>query len=172
MAPAQPMWNDEPGLPLDPDLPGPFDVAAPAARWPWLRPDVLAVVFVGGCAGGLLRYAATTAWPAPTFGFPWSTLLVNTVGAFILAVVVVVAAELAPSRYLRPLVGTGFCGALTTFSSVVVTADRLAAHDATLTAAGYVLATVATGLTAAALGLALARVVATRRRDERHGGLA
>ena len=128
-----------------------------------LRPDVVAVVFAGGCVGGATRYWFTTAYPTANGAFPWSTLAVNLAGAFVLAVVVVVAAELVPSRYLRPLVGTGFCGALTTFSSVVVSADRLFAHDRVGTAVGYLLATITGGLAAAVLGLLVGRWLATGR---------
>jgi CrcB protein len=133
------------------------------ARWPKLRPDVLAVVFVGGCVGGWVRYAVTSAWPTPDGHLPWATFAVNTAGAFVLTLVIVVAADIAPSRYLRPLVGTGFCGALTTFSSVVVSTDQLFAHHHAGIAGAYLLASSFGGLAAAALGLVLARSVAGSR---------
>jgi CrcB protein len=130
-------------------------------RW---RPDVVAVVFAGGCLGGATRYWVTSAYPGRSYSFPWSTLLVNLAGAFVLAFVVVVATKVLPSRYLRPLVGTGFCGALTTFSSVVVAADRLFAHHRAGTAAAYLAATAGGGLLAAVLGLGLARALPVARR--------
>ncbi len=149
-------------LPVDVDR-SPFEpVTRPS--WPRLRLDVLGAVFVGGCAGGYARYAATTHWPAPADRFPWATFGVNVAGAFVLAVLVVVATERAPSRYLRPLVGTGFCGAVTTFSSVVVSADQMFAHDHADTAAVYLLATIVAGLAAAASGLIVARVATAHRR--------
>jgi len=144
----------------------PFDHAR-RSRWPTLRADVVAAVFVGGCLGGWARYAVTAAWPTPNTGFPWATWSVNVAGAFILALVVVLAAEIVPSRYLRPLVGTGFCGALTTFSSVVVSADRLFAMHHPGTAVAYLTATVAGGLAAAWFGLVVARAVAANRRRTR-----
>jgi CrcB protein len=130
--------------------------------------DVLAVIFAGGCLGGWARYAATTAWPAPLGRFPWATFVVNTTGAFVLAVVVVAAAELAAAgiiaaRFLRPVLGTGFCGAFTTFSSIVVTVDQLAAHRHAALAGGYLAASLSAGLVAAVAGLALARAVAGGR---------
>ncbi len=124
------------------------------------RPDVLGVIFAGGCAGGVARYAVTLAWPTPGNRFPWATLTVNTTGAFLLAVIIVFAAELAPSRYLRPLLGTGFCGAFTTFSSVVVASAELFAHRRVGIAIGYLCATIGAGLAAALFGRALARLVA------------
>jgi CrcB protein len=131
---------------------------------PRLRAGIVAVVFAGGCLGGAARYWATSTHPGGAF--PWSTLAVNLAGAFVLGLVVVVASELVPSRYLRPLVGTGFCGALTTFSSVVVSADRLFAHHRVATALGYLLATIVGGLAAAVLGLFLGRALAGGRRRE------
>jgi CrcB protein len=70
---------------------------------------------------------------------------------------------------VRPLLGTGFCGAFTTFSSVVVGADELVAHGHAATAAGYLLASIAAGLLAAWLGVVGTRAVAALRTrpDER-----
>jgi fluoride exporter len=66
-------------------------------------------------------------------------------------------------------VGTGFCGAFTTFSSVVVTADQLFMHRHPGTAIGYVIATIAGGLAAAWAGLVVGRAVA-RPRPRREKG--
>jgi CrcB protein len=134
------------------------------SRWPRLHADLVAAVFAGGCCGGVARHLAGTAWPAEPGGFPSAVLAVNLAGAFVLAVVVVVAAELQPSRYLRPLLGTGFCGALTTFSAVVVDAVRLAGAGHQELAVAVLAANAAGGLAAAALGLVLARGVAERQR--------
>ena len=143
----------------------PFATAR-AARWPRLRLDVLAIIFAGGCIGGLARYGATRAWPTPAGQFPWTIFAVNTAGAFVLAVVVVVAAELVASRYMRPLLGTGFCGAFTTFSSIVVTVDELFAHGHPGVASSYLIASIVAGLGAAWLGLLVARAaVAVRHRS-------
>jgi CrcB protein len=126
------------------------------------RPDVLGVIFVGGCTGGVARYAITSAWPDPGNRFPWGTFTVNVTGAFALAVIIVLAAELAPSRYLRPLLGTGFCGAFTTFSSVVVSTAELLAHQRVGTALFYIGATISAGLAAALAGRVLAGLVTHR----------
>ena len=141
----------------------PFAHARPP-RWPRLHPDLIVAVFLGGSVGGYLRYAVTRAWPAAAGHFPWSTLAVNVAGAFVLTVVVIIAAEVAPSRYLRPLLGTGFCGGLTTFSSVVVATDRLVAHQHAVTGVTYLLTTIAAGLVAGWCGLVTGRAVATTHR--------
>lgn len=155
--------------PIDPDVdlledaahhPGFVREPGPRSRWPRIAPTVVALVFAGGCLGGWARYAVTTAWAAPTGAFPWSTLAVNTLGAFVLAIVVVVAAR--GPRSLRPLAGTGFCGGLTTFSALVVSADRLAAHGHTATAIAYVALSAVAGIAAAWAGLRSALRVAAR----------
>lgn len=80
---------------------------------------------------------------------------------------VVVLEVLPPTTYVRPLLGTGFCGALTTFSSVVVGADQLIARGSGLTAASYLLGSVLAGLGAAWLGIVLGRsIVAAGQRRE------
>lgn len=139
-------------FPIDPDL----DLSR-RRRWPHLPADAVAAVFAGGCVGGLVRYVVTRAWPAPNGGFPVSTLVVNLAGALVLAVVVVVATRRQPGRLVRPLLGTGFCGALTTFSSVVVSADRLAGAGQVGLAAGYLAASFGGALVAAGAGLVLTR---------------
>jgi CrcB protein len=144
-------------LPLDPDIDD-----GSRARYPW---GVAALVFVGGCAGGLARYAATDHWPASATAFPWSTLGVNAVGAFVLALLLAVVTRVgAPNWWTRPLVGTGFCGAFTTFGSVVVSVDRLVAHAHAATGLSYLAASVVGGLGAAALGFTAGHLLVARRR--------
>ena len=70
---------------------------------------------------------------------------------------------LPPTTYLRPAVGTGFCAALTTFSSVAVAADQLAAHDHPGAAAAYTVLSLVAGLAAVAFGVVLGRSIAAGR---------
>jgi len=143
-------------LPIDPDIEAVGDPLHP------FQLSVLATVFIGGCAGGLVRYVVSEHWPA-THLFPWAIFTVNVAGAFVLGAVVVASEILGPSSHLRPLVGTGFCGALTTFSSLVVAADQLAAHGHVGLAVSYVFASIAAGIAAAWLGLMLCRRAAGGR---------
>lgn len=155
----------DPQLPLDPDLDDVEDlrhhVGAPVTdgrpAWPRLPLSVLAAVFVGGCAGGLVRYAVVRAWPEGRYDVPWSTLAVNVVGSFVLAVVVVAVVRRPSHRLTRPLLGAGFCGALTTFSSFVVAVAEMVAHDHVAAGVVYLLLTVVACLVAAGLGFASAR---------------
>ena len=60
--------------------------------------------------------AATSRWPRV---WPWVTFAVNVAGAFLLGYFATRLQERLPlSAYRRPLLGTGFCGALTTFSTM------------------------------------------------------
>jgi CrcB protein len=152
-------------VPRAPDEPQAASLFAAGARsrWPSLRADVLAAVFLGGCVGGWARFAVVSGWPTSAGRFPWATFGVNAFGAFILAVVIVLATQVSSSRYLRPLLGTGFCGALTTFSSIVVSTDQLIAHHHGVTAVVYLLASITAGLAAMATGLMLARAAVGNR---------
>jgi CrcB protein len=142
----------------DPDI-DPETEEQRAAPWPPLPSSHIAVVFAGGVVGGLARYGISRGWPAPGGGFPASIFVINTLGAFVLAVLVTVLAMRAAPAYLRPLLGTGFCGAFTTFSSVVTASDLLLAHSHVGIAIGYLAASVAAGLAAAWAGMELTRRV-------------
>jgi CrcB protein len=106
-------------------------------------------VMVGGAAGTLARAGVAEALPVTPGAWPWATLLVNLAGTLLLGWVV------AADRW-RPLVGTGFCGALTTFSTFQVETFRLAEGGHEAVAAAYVAVSVAAGLAAAQLGRQLA----------------
>jgi CrcB protein len=119
-------------------------------------PRELAAIFAGGCAGALARAGLVEAFPVEPGHWPWPTLAVNLVGTLALGFLVTRLQErLPPSAYRRPLLGTGFCGALTTFSTMQVEllhmldADRYgtaAAYAAVSLTAGYLAMTLATGL--------------------------
>ncbi|MCW2673506.1 MAG: crcB3 [Frankiales bacterium] len=144
----------------------PFEQPA-ANAWPRLPLAVLAAVFVGGCVGTLARYEVTETWSTPAHHFPWATFAINSSGAFALALLLVLVLEvLPPSTYLRPLLGTGFCGAWTTFSSIVASADQLIAHGHARLGASYVVSSAVAGLAAAFVGLVVGRSIgASRHRD-------
>jgi CrcB protein len=115
-------------------------------------------VAIGGVAGTLLRAAVAQALPPSATGFPWAILVVNLAGCAIVGFVIVAALErVAPGRYFRPLVGTGFCGGLTTFSTFVVEVDLLVRAGHFGTAAGYVAASLAGCLAATRAAVLLAR---------------
>jgi fluoride exporter len=77
----------------------------------------------------------------------WATLVANVVGTALLAWFATRLQErLPPSIYRRPLLGTGLCGALTTFSTVQIEVIRLARDSHAALAALYYAVTLAGGL--------------------------
>lgn len=109
------------------------------------------LVAVGGAVGGLLRAAAREVLPSAPGSWGWSTLVVNSLGAFALAALLGLLAR-SPSERTRLLLGTGLLGAFTTFSSLVVETVLLADAGRPGTAVGYVLVSVAALLVSAVLG--------------------
>ena len=76
-------------------------------------------MFAGGCAGALARLGLVEALPHGPLEWPWPTFIANLLGAFALGYFATRLQERLPlSAYRRPLLGTGFCGALTTFSTM------------------------------------------------------
>jgi len=124
----------------------------------------LAAVFVGGALGTLVRAGLGTLRVADPGRWPWPTFTVNIVGAFLLGYLVTRLLERLPlSRYRRPILGTGLCGGLTTFSTMQVeTLRMIEAHHYGL-AAGYTAASIVAGLLAVYVATVLVRRVRIRR---------
>lgn len=113
--------------------------------------DALAVV-IGGILGTALRLGIDGVLLHGDADFPWSTLLVNTVGAFALGMLVARVWPSAPS-WLRAGLGVGVLGSFTTFSAVVVSLVSLADAGEWGLAAAWLAATLVLGLGAAWLGI-------------------
>src|SRR5215468_1514143 len=119
----------------------------------------LAAIFVGGILGALARYGLVEAWPPQPASWPWATFVVNIVGAFALGYLTTRLQERLPlSAYRRPFLGTGVCGALTTFSTVQVELLDMLDHGSVGLAVGYATASVTLGLLAVAAATNLVRV--------------
>ena len=118
----------------------------------------LAAVFAGGALGTLAR-AGLDELAAPDPGqWPWPTFTANIVGALVLGVFITRLLERLPvSSYRRPLLGTGFCGGLTTFSTMQVETLRMLEHGYYGLAVGYIAASIVGGLCAVYLGTAAVR---------------
>ena len=111
-------------------------------------------VACGGAAGATLRWGLTRALGGVEDGFPWMLLGVNTAGSLLLGLVVVVTAE-GRRELWRLGLGTGFCGSLTTFSTLAEDIRQLWATGRAI-AVAYTATTLALGLAAAGGGLAAA----------------
>jgi CrcB protein len=103
----------------------------------------LLAVFAGGMAGTLARAGLVEAWPPHAGHWPWATFAVNVAGSALLGRVA------AGERHHR-LLGAGFCGALTTFSTFQLELLHMADADRPLLAVGYAAASVAACLVAVA----------------------
>lgn len=114
----------------------------------------LGAIFLGGALGALVRAGLAEAFPDPGVGWPWATFLVNVVGAALLGYLFTV---LPHTRYRRPLLTTGFCGALTTFSTVQVELVETIAAGRVPLACLYVGVSVAAGLVGVQAATALGR---------------
>lgn len=123
----------------------------------------LAAIFVGGALGGLARAVLETVAAAGPGQWPWATFGANIVGAFLLGYFTTRLLERLPvSSYRRPLLGTGLCGALTTFSTLQVEILRMFEHGQPGLALGYLSASVVAGLAAIHLATGLVRRVRAR----------
>ncbi|SCL35213.1 CrcB protein [Micromonospora nigra] len=115
------------------------------------------LVAVGAALGAPLRYLTDRAVQARLgSGLPWGTLSVNVAGSLLLGAVLGGAASPAVAAGL----GTGFCGALTTWSTLSYETLALTRRGDRARAVAYVLLSLAAGLAAATAGHAAARALA------------
>ncbi|MCD0483460.1 fluoride efflux transporter CrcB [Streptacidiphilus sp. ASG 303] len=118
------------------------------------------LVAAGAAVGAPLRYLTDRAVQARHDSvFPWGTLAVNVAGCLVLGVLTGAAAVGAAPSSLQLLLGTGLCGALTTYSTFSYETLRLAEQGARLYAAANVAVSIAAGLGAAFAGGGIARAV-------------
>lgn len=109
------------------------------------------LVLLGGAVGAPVRYLTDQAVQRRhSSAFPWGTWTVNVVGSLVLGIVVAAGPD-----WLVTLAGTGFCGALTTFSTFGYETVRLTEEGELATATWNVAGSLVAGLAAAALGWAL-----------------
>ncbi|PWR05807.1 fluoride efflux transporter CrcB [Micromonospora acroterricola] len=114
------------------------------------------LIALGAAVGAPLRYLADRAVQSRHgSAFPWGTLTVNVLGSLLLGVLVGLPASPAVSA----LLGTGFCGALTTYSTFGYETLRLTRTGNRPAALANVLVSVTAGLAAATVGYTLARAL-------------
>lgn len=118
------------------------------------------LVLLGGAVGAPLRYLTDRAVQAHhDTVFPWGTFTVNVAGSMILGVLAGAVLAGAVGNAAQLLLGTGLCGALTTYSTFSYETLRLAETGAVFLAVANVTASVVAGLGAVFIGLTLARAV-------------
>jgi CrcB protein len=109
----------------------------------------------------LARAEVAEALPYRTGGWPWATFIVNIVGALLLGYFATRLQERLPvSAYRRPLLGTGLCGALTTFSAIQLELLEMLDADRVALAMVYALVSVLAGF----LGVMVATNLVRRAR--------
>jgi fluoride exporter len=118
------------------------------------------LVVAGAAVGAPLRYV--TDLVVQSFHdtvFPWGTFTVNVTGSLVLGGVAGAVAAGGP-EWLLTLIGTGLCGALTTFSTFGFETVRLIEDGAVFEAAANSVASLLVGLAACTGGYALISVIA------------
>ena len=138
-----------------PATPGRPHLTLPRADW-----RMIAAIFAGGAVGTLARAALAEGFPHAATAWPWPTFGVNVAAAFLLGYFVTRLQERLPlSAYRRPLLGTGICGGLSTFSTMEVEILKMISAGDWGLAVGYAAASVAAGYAALHLASALVRRV-------------
>ena len=103
-------------------------------------------IFLAGMLGGIVRFQISR-WLPSSPDFPWGTLLVNYLGIFCLVYLVKgYLVYKGSSKGLILALGTGFCGGLTTFSSLLLDAVKLLDTGRYLSLLTYLLLSVGGGL--------------------------
>lgn len=117
-----------------------------------------AAIFVGGFIGAAARAELAQALPATTGRWPWATFIANVLGAFLLGYFTTRLQERLPlSAYRRPLLGTGFCGGLTTFSTMQVELLQMLDAGEVALAVSYAAASILAGFAAVTVATNLVR---------------
>lgn len=122
-----------------------------------------AAIFAGGACGALLRAGLSDVFPWSPGSWPWPTFSVNIVGCLLLGYFVTRLQERLPlSAYRRPLLGTGLCGGLTTFSTMQVELFKMIRADDYIFAVVYAVVSVIGGYLAIHLATMTVRRVRVR----------
>jgi CrcB protein len=95
---------------------------------------------------------------------PWSTVVINVSGCFLLGALMVLALEVwPPSRYLRPFAAVGVLGGYTTFSTAMLDTRSLVLAGRPVVAFGYLVGSTVAGLAAVVAAAVLTRTAVRRR---------
>jgi CrcB protein len=117
----------------------------------------LLAIFAGGFVGTVLRADLAEAWSHDPGAWPWATFLVNIAGTALLGYLATSPHARRVSAYRRPLLCTGLCGGLTTFSALQLELLWMLDADRYGLAASYAAASIVLGLLSVTATVALAR---------------
>lgn len=164
-----PRDHDLHDLPVDPDLePGPTD----GARRLCSELDLLALIAIGGAVGAIARWALIEVWGHSDL--PWAVLVVNTAGCAAIGVLMALLLDLTSpgsrtAQRVRALIGVGFLGGFTTFSTAMLDLHGLLVDGRLPAAVGVMLLGLLTALAAVLVGLLgtrrLLQVLVAARRE-------
>ena len=123
---------------------------------------ILAIAFFGAL-GAISRYGISVfiarllpATAPERAALPLSTLIINVIGSFLLAIIITLVAQRVLDESWRYALGIGFLGAFTTFSAFSVETEELIGRGLWMTATFYVGCSVVLGVLAVIAGRALA----------------
>ena len=120
----------------------------------------LLLVLTGAAVGAPLRYLSDRAVQSRhDTVFPWGTFTVNVLGSLILGLITGAVTAGGAFPQVQLAMGTGFCGALTTYSTFSYETLRLLEDDARFFAAANVAASIVAGLGSAFLGVAISQAI-------------
>src|ERR1700761_1311139 len=109
-------------------------------------PRELVAIFAGGVLGAVARVWIARHLVSADDEWPWAIFLINVAGSVVLAYSVTRLQERLPqSTYRRPFLGTGFCGAFTTFSTMELEVLTLLRDGHAPLAIGYAAASIVCG---------------------------
>jgi fluoride exporter len=118
----------------------------------------ISAIFAGGVIGALLRALLSEAWVVEPGSWPWATFVVNVFGALLLGYFATRMQERLPVLpWGRPFVGTGLCGALTTFSAMQLEIFDMVDLGHYALAVAYASASITAGMIAVVLSTGLVR---------------
>ncbi len=118
-------------------------------------------LIVGGIVGTVSRYGLTGVISQKTgAGFPWGTMVVNIIGCLVVGFLdILFEKKFLLSPNYRILLMTGFCGAFTTFSTLMLETSNLLKENEFLYAFGNVMISFGIGFVAFKLGAAIAEFI-------------